>query len=518
MSPRCGSNATFLLLLLFTSLPVVRSSSSCAQARLFKNPNAKVIGDCNLLDDKLNLNLNQLTSQPLCIREIRVIFGKQDDAKWVYAAVDRQRLAVIKNLFVASERERCVQQTITAKVTFLSSSREHETDFVVNPMNCFKSTRTTFQPTTEQGTVKLDLSRGINQKLWKTCLETVSFGTRDGNPLRFNRRQAQALPVPFDFEGRVCRDHSFVVDFNFYGGTTKTTSMDFLKVMKQLGTKVQVIDDCDLFEDQFTVSLDKLIDRPWCGEKTTVKIGLTSYETENTNQDYVKITNFLKSPKEDSRLNRCQKTSVTVITEVGLTQYTTNFDLDPIKCFDPKKELKYEEEGNDILFVDLTKDIAFNAKLFETCLTRIKIFDQNKAAIPFKKLAQNPNRIKIVNLNRLKNQTLTVQYSFQGGLNKTKQIFVPYSLLSVRLETERVEKKRMVKTATIVGAVVGASLVIITMLALGCFWRKRRVKEEPMDIDENDTYGTYARGWDGENDYGAGDVVEMVDNNELYGT
>ena len=38
-----------------------------------------------------------------------------------------------------------------------------------------------------------------------------------------------------------------------------------------------------------------------------------------------------------------------------------------------------------------------------------------------------------------------------------------------------------------------------------------------MNIDENDTYGTYARGWDGEGDYGAGDVVEMVDNNELYG-
>ena len=42
-------------------------------------------------------------------------------------------------------------------------------------------------------------------------------------------------------------------------------------------------------------------------------------------------------------------------------------------------------------------------------------------------------------------------------------------------------------------------------------------KQEECHTDENHTYGTYARGWYGEGEYGDGDVVEVIDNNELYG-
>ena len=408
-----------------------------------------------------------------------------------------------------------MSRTITAKVKFVASDVEHETNFVVNPMNCFNSTKTVYQPETEQGI--LDLSQGINRKLWETCLDTASLVTGTSNQIHLNRRQA--LRVPFDFKNSVCKNRELTFNFNFYGGKIKTKNIVLLKVIKQLGRNVQVIEDCDLFEDQFRVALDKITDKPRCSEKTSVKIGTTSYWKGKVNQDYVKIKNFLENPKKNNQLNRCQKTSVTVTTEVGQTKYATNFDLDPMKCFNQKGELKYEEEGNNIIVINLTKDIEFNDKLFETCLTSIDIYDQYKTDIAFEKLTEKPNRVKIVDLKRLKNQTLTVQYNFQGGLKKTKQIFVPYSPLSVRLEEEKVKRNMMIKTATIVGGTTGGGLVVITVLALGCVWRKRRVKaaEEEMDIDENDTYGTYARGsWD-EGEYGDGDVVEVVDNNELYG-
>ena len=35
--------------------------------------------------------------------------------------------------------------------------------------------------------------------------------------------------------------------------------------------------------------------------------------------------------------------------------------------------------------------------------------------------------------------------------------------------------------------------------------------------DVNDIYGTYARGWDGEGDYGDGDKVYVCDSNTYYG-
>ena len=36
--------------------------------------------------------------------------------------------------------------------------------------------------------------------------------------------------------------------------------------------------------------------------------------------------------------------------------------------------------------------------------------------------------------------------------------------------------------------------------------------------DVNDIYGTYARGWDGEGDYGDGDKVYVSDSNTYYGS
>ena len=62
-------------------------------------------------------------------------------------------------------------------------------------------------------------------------------------------------------------------------------------------------------------------------------------------------------------------------------------------------------------------------------------------------------------------------------------------------------------------------MFIIILVALICFLRTRvKSDEQPAyNTDENDIYVTYERGWDGEDDYGNGDVVEVVDVNHLYG-
>ena len=125
--------------------------------------------------------------------------------------------------------------------------------------------------------------------------------------------------------------------------------------------------------------------------------------------------------------------------------------------------------------------------------------------------------VKITALNRRKNQTLTVEYNFEGGMKKTKTLFVPYSPMIVQQELERAD---FIQTVTLAGAASGGVLVVIVVVvALVCFLRTRvKADEHPAyNTDENDVYGTYGRGWDGEGDYGEGDVVEVVDNNELYG-
>ena len=41
-------------------------------------------------------------------------------------------------------------------------------------------------------------------------------------------------------------------------------------------------------------------------------------------------------------------------------------------------------------------------------------------------------------------------------------------------------------------------------------------RRNSMKVDKNDIYGTYARGWDGEGEYGDGDKVYVSDANTYY--
>ena len=86
-----------------------------------------------------------------------------------------------------------------------------------------------------------------------------------------------------------------------------------------------------------------------------------------------------------------------------------------------------------------------------------------------------------------------------------------------RKEGERKEKKKdFIQTASIIGGIL-AVIIFALILVCVCKRKSKPPKEEEYRTDENDVYGTYGRGWDGEGDYGDGDVVEVVDYNEMYG-
>ena len=126
--------------------------------------------------------------------------------------------------------------------------------------------------------------------------------------------------------------------------------------------------------------------------------------------------------------------------------------------------------------------------------------------------------------------TLTVEYHFQDGRRKTRNLFVPSSPSLVQQEIAKLEKEKLErekleelekknKSILIASIISGVLALILFLITIVCVCRKRvkPPKEEEYRTDENDIYGTYSRGWDGEGDYGDGDVVEVVDNNELYG-
>ena len=67
--------------------------------------------------------------------------------------------------------------------------------------------------------------------------------------------------------------------------------------------------------------------------------------------------------------------------------------------------------------------------------------------------------------------------------------------------------------------VVMTIIGVIFMCKNNCHLKRNccAVCEDLEKKDINDIYGTYARGWDGEGDYGDGDKVYVCDSNTYYG-
>ena len=64
---------------------------------------------------------------------------------------------------------------------------------------------------------------------------------------------------------------------------------------------------------------------------------------------------------------------------------------------------------------------------------------------------------------------------------------------------------------------IGFALAVIVASVI-C-WKKNNNKRNVPDrrsVELNPIYGTYSRGWDGEGDYGEGDKVYVIDNNDYY--
>ena len=83
------------------------------------------------------------------------------------------------------------------------------------------------------------------------------------------------------------------------------------------------------------------------------------------------------------------------------------------------------------------------------------------------------------------------------------------------LETD---DENQMKLALVIAIGSAFAIILVTVIIVCYRGRKKMMKTKIVKTDNNDTYGTYARGWDGEGDYGDGDQIEMTDHNPVYGT
>jgi len=261
------------------------------------------------------------------------------------------------------------------------------------------------------------------------------------------------------------------------------------------GPNKQVIQDCDILEDNFNIAITQIITRPECNTETYLQVGSlagTSYR-KHVGRAVEKRRNPLEHPDQNLEVNRCLKTSVTVKVEADGKKYQNNFELDPLKCFDSNVGLKSENGEKNTIFVNLKRGGAFSQKLFDICLTHIEIYDQDKKEVSFEKVPGHSHRVKITSLNRVKNQTLTVAYNFRGNMTKTKILLVPSSeqLRVQQPDSGQSANKSAVLTAIICSSVatltVTLSIVAIVVVFIRCKKRRRNI----MKVDRNEDYGFY---------------------------
>ena len=444
------------------------SYSNCDNAGLkYVHFRRKLIDDCDLFKDNLHLAFHKITAKPYCVSQIRLVLTESTDADGYQTYYDHdiggESAADVVNPVDGANR--CVKTKISVSVTFLNSQDQSEyLEYDLNPLakKCWETTE--FTSTTDQMTV--DIAAAVPVKLWETCILSVS----DGIPSLEIKEPIPRRSIFVNCTTDMCRDTKHEVIYNFRGREIQTISriFSFLKDVRSLGRGLKVISDCELLEERFNINIGQMISRPECHTKIHVKVGnlhATSYI-----DGVGKPNEIIDNPLIDLPQDQCVEQSVSVHAMVD-SKWLSNqfFKLDPMKCFNSDAKLKLEEGDNSALIVDLTRGVAFNEKLFEKCLTEIRILDENNRVVPSEKVAGFSHLAKITSLDRLQNHTLTVLYKFKGNQVKLIQLFVPKS--------QKGEDNTLTLIAVAAGA-GGSFLALLIVFALCIFCKKRAIESK----------------------------------------
>ena len=511
---------SLFFLVLTNTILVVESNYWCHTASL-STTDEKLIDDCDIVNDELSLRLSKITKLSSCISKVRLVFQSLNPQPDITIPTEGKHTVKIANPVL--EDNRCFSNKIHITVTFAKSAEDTWSEnhlMEVNPLanRCLKDKEIEYRPSSAMSAT-VNIAYQIPKKIWNLCLKSVRIGDRaDLDP---------NWPFLKTFPRNQCRDMTYKVYYMFKGSTTAhTKTLTFLKGVYQHGKNVQVIKNCDLFEEELTISVNQLISRPQCNKRTYVKVGDTRGQSywDGVGKAFERRENPFKTGDVEDK-KQCRKTKVIVATLVDSTDFETTFEMDPMNCFNSKPRLKVWKEDEGSVTIDLFPVAEPNKKLFKMCLKDIKVFAQNNTEAKYDKVLGNDNLLNLTTLNRLEDMNLTVEFIFEEGIQISK-LFVPYSrsLAQKRKEQKRKEREEMESESfrrnviLPIGAASGGAILLLLLIALTAVYIRKRKSKDPKttnyNTDENHTYGTYATGDDGEYEY---NVTEVVDNNELYG-
>ena len=285
------------------------------------------------------------------------------------------------------------------------------------------------------------------------------------------------------------------------------------------GNNVKALNDCDILNRTSPLHLDILVAKTQC---------VTSFLTifEDSNKATTRAGPY-QSPDKTVQLrgvpHKCLTHDVKITVHcgdcIGARRYETKFKLNPMKCYDMGKELNFTINQETSTALINNEYFHKSNKYVSSCMRSVSLINSNGTEIDtlWKKEYEVP-------VDRCKNETFTLNYKFVSSKNSEGKMLE--KVIEVPWDPNCLESKKdqIVSASTVAAVAIAAGLLVtatLVTICVVCYKRKaaaKDVQELNHEADFNPVYGTYSRGWDEDGEYGDGDVVEVTDDNPVYGT
>ena len=260
---------------------------------------------------------------------------------------------------------------------------------------------------------------------------------------------------------------------------------------------VKVIDDCDIFEDEVTVDLTKKVGKPECVTRM--------YVLFKTVEEF-SIKSLTRSTGNETVPNLvtewCSNETVRVL--LGMQNgpsYRIYSNLDPMACIS-RENLGFEEiQNTNKISINLGKKAGKGASCLDLTATIVTDGNQTEVTVG-RPLTDQIGVVAVVEVDRCKDETLTVSLAFKSGESLEKDLKVPKNPDKKRCQIKD-EKESDISTSTIavVGGMAGLMFVmagVIGLLVWKLKYKKKKAVVERGGVERNSIYGVYHRyggGW-----------------------
>ena len=394
------------------------TAGDCRNDIGWKGDNVKAINDCDIFDYSLGVDMTKLVQKTNCIQRVVILIGQPQ-----FGGI--QESLEIPNTWVTVTNKwqgQCTPENVTITVTDMSG-KEHVSVSSLDPVDCFiNETQLHVQETFPLKIKVLEghSARGlIFMNKLEACLASkrlnlVAIENSKGEEISPNWASHKSYVAEVSDTTDRCLDEVFTVIYRFDTGTKTKKVLVPSQGIGWQGSDAKAINDCDIVEDRLGVNVTRLFNNSNCVRHIGIKMNahLVDFNWETMNI----IHNPLRYKCIPAKI-------MTTVWDLMGKEYVSKTDLNPVGCFNNKKQLAFEstEKPNKIR-IDLVDGVFKSKKLWEECVKGIKVQKINTNIVDY---TWAEGTVAEIVLERCKEHMLVITYIFGTEQTREKVIRVP---------------------------------------------------------------------------------------------